>query len=139
MLIGTYQQKLDEKGRLNFPARFREEMGEQFYVTCWLDECLIALPAEKFEQIFARLSESGMVKNRALRRMLYAGAVEAQPDKQGRILLPPNLREHAQLGKEVVVIGVGDYVELWEPQRWQKMKDSMRGGEMAAAMEELDI
>ena len=64
-------------------------MGEQFYVTCWLDECLIALPCAKFEQIFSRLSESGMVKNRGLRRMLYAGAVEAQPDKQGRILLPP--------------------------------------------------
>lgn len=71
--------------------------------------------------------------------MLYAGAVEAQPDKQGRILLPPNLREHAALDKEVVAIGVGDYVELWEPDRWQKMKDSMRDGEMAAAMEALDI
>ncbi len=139
MLIGSYQQKLDDKGRLNFPARFREEMGEQFYVTCWLDECLIALPCAKFEQIFSRLSESGMVKNRGLRRMLYAGAVEAQPDKQGRILLPPPLREHAGLDKEVVVIGVGDYAELWEPGRWQAMKECMRSGEMAAAIEELDI
>ena len=139
MLIGTYRQKLDEKGRLNFPARFREEMGAPFYVTCWLDECLIALPKQKFEEIFARLSESGMVKNRGLRRMLYAGAVEAAPDKQGRILLPPDLREHAGADKEIVVIGVGDYVELWEPDRWQAMKNSMRSGEMAAAMEELEL
>ncbi|MBC5581543.1 division/cell wall cluster transcriptional repressor MraZ [Anaerofilum sp. BX8] len=139
MLIGTYSQKLDEKGRLNFPVRFRDEMGDQFYVTCWLDECLIALPAARFEQIFARLTESGMVKNRGLRRMLYAGAVEAVPDKQGRILLPPPLREHAGLDKEVVVIGVGDCVELWDPARWKAMQDSMRSGDMAAAMEELDL
>ena len=134
MLIGTYNQKLDEKGRLNFPVRFRDEMGGQFYVTCWLDECLIALPAAKFEEIFSRLTESGMVKNRGLRRMLYAGAVEAAPDKQGRML-----REHAGLDKEVVVIGVGDYAELWEPARWKAMQDSMRSGDMAAAMEELDF
>ena len=139
LLIGTYSQKLDEKGRLNFPVRFRDEMGDQFYVTCWLDECLIALPAARFEQIFARLTESGMVKNRGLRRMLYAGAVEAVPDKQGRILLPPPLREHAGLDKEVVVIGVGDCVELWDPARWKAMQDSMRSGDSAAAMEELDL
>ena len=139
MLIGTYNQKLDEKGRLNFPVRFRDEMGGQFYVTCWLDECLIALPAAKFEEIFSRLTESGMVKNRGLRRMLYAGAVEVAPDKQGRILLPPPLREHAGLDKEVVVIGVGDYAELWEPARSKAMQDSMRSGDMAAAMEELDF
>ncbi len=139
MLIGTYRQKLDEKGRLNFPARFRDEMGTPFYVTCWLDECLIALPEKKFGEIFARLSESGMVKNRGLRRMLYAGAVEAAPDKQGRILLPPELQGHAGLDKEVVVIGVGDYAELWEPGRWQAMQNSMRSGEMAQAMEELEL
>lgn len=139
LLIGTYNQKLDEKGRFNFPARFRDEMGDPFYVTCWLDECLIALPGQKFEEIFHRLAESGLVKNRGLRRMLYSGAVEALPDKQGRILLPSNLREHAGLDKELVVIGVGDYAELWQPQRWQQMKTSMRSGDMAAAMEELEL
>ena len=71
--------------------------------------------------------------------MLYSGAVEALPDKQGRILLPSNLREHAGLDKELVVIGVGDYAELWQPQRWQQMKTSMRSGDMAAAMEELEL
>ena len=65
--------------------------------------------------------------------------MEAAPDKQGRILLPPPLREHAGLDKEVVVIGVGDYAELWEPARWKAMQDSMRSGDMAAAMEELDF
>ena len=139
MLIGTYNQKLDEKGRLNFPVRFRDEMGGQFYVTCWLDECLIALPAAKFEEIFSRLTESGMVKNRGLRRMLYAGAVEAAPDKQGRILLPANLRQHAKLEKDVTVIGVGRHAEIWNTQAWQQMNERLRSGPIAAAMEELEF
>ena len=139
MFFGRYDYTIDAKGRLNFPAKFRDAMGDPFYVTCWLDECLIALPAAKFEEIFQRLTESGMVKNRGLRRMLYSGAVEAAPDKQGRIMLPPPLREHAGVDKEVVVIGVGDYAEIWEPGRWQAMKQSMRSGEMAQAMEALDL
>lgn len=139
MLTGEYRQKVDEKGRLNFPAKFRDEMGETFYVTRWLDECLIALPEAKFEQVRQKLSESGMVKNRALRRMLYSGAELEKPDKQGRILLPAHLREHAAIENDTVVIGVDDYVEIWNPERWRAMTDSMRDGEMAAAMEGLDI
>ncbi|MEG0804744.1 MAG: division/cell wall cluster transcriptional repressor MraZ [Pygmaiobacter sp.] len=139
MLTGEYRQKVDEKGRLNFPAKFRDEMGETFYVTRWLDECLIALPEAKFEQVRRKLSESGMVKNRALRRMLYSGAELEKPDKQGRILLPAHLREHAAIENDTVVIGVDDYVEIWNPERWRAMTDSMRDGEMAAAMEGLDI
>lgn len=139
MLTGEYSQKIDEKGRLNFPAKFREEMGETFYVTRWLDECLIALPLSKFEAVRAKLSESGMVKNRALKRMLYSGAELEKPDKQGRILLPAHLREHAGIENTAIVIGVDDYAEIWSPERWKEMTESMRDGAMAEAMEGLDF
>lgn len=139
MLIGEYSYAIDDKGRLNFPPKFREAMGGTFIVTRWLDDCLVAFPEDEWERISALLSEKSMVKSRDVQRFLYATAVEASPDKQGRILLPPPLREHAGLDKEVVVIGVGDYAELWEPARWKAMQDSMRSGDMAAAMEELDF
>lgn len=139
MLIGQSKQKVDEKGRLSFPAKFRKDMGESFYVACWLDECLIALPTDRFEQLCEKLSSSGLVKNRALRRMIYSGAEEETPDKMGRILLTADMREHAGITTEAVVIGAGDYAEIWSPDRWQAMNENMRSGPMAEAMEELDI
>ena len=139
MLLGQYRQKVDEKGRLNFPAKFREEMGESFYVTCWMDECLIALPAARFEQIRQQLRSGSLVKNRALRRMIFSGAVQAVPDKQGRIMLPPELRAHAGITTEAVVTGADDYAEIWSPDGWSAMNESMRSGPMAQAMEELEL
>ena len=97
MLIGEYSYAIDDKGRLNFPPKFREAMGGTFIVTRWLDDCLVAFPEDEWERISALLSEKSMVKSRDVQRFLYATAVEASPDKQGRILLPANLRQHAKL------------------------------------------
>ena len=85
MLVGQYDYAIDAKGRLNFPARFRDAMGETFIVTRWLDHCLAAFPAEEFEKVAAKIEEKGLVKGRKVSRMLYASAVEVTPDKQGRI------------------------------------------------------
>lgn len=97
MLVGQYDYAIDAKGRLNFPARFRDAMGETFIVTRWLDHCLAAFPAEEFEKVAAKIEEKGLVKGRRVSRMLYASAVEVTPDKQGRIQLPAKLREYAGL------------------------------------------
>ena len=97
MLVGQYDYAIDAKGRLNFPARFRDAMGETFIVTRWLDHCLAAFPAEEFEKVAAKIEEKGLVKGRKVSRMLYASAVEVTPDKQGRIQLPAKLREYAGL------------------------------------------
>ena len=97
MLVGQYDYAIDAKGRLNFPARFRDAMGETFIVTRWLDHCLAAFPAEEFEKVAAKIEEKGLVKGRKVSRMLYASAVEVTPDKQGRIQLPAKLREDAGL------------------------------------------
>ena len=112
MLFGEHRCMLDDKGRVNFPARFRDEMGDSFIVTRWLDDCLVAFPEDEWERISALLSEKSMVKSRDVQRFLYATAVEASPDKQGRILLPANLRQHAKLEKDVTVIGVGRHAEI---------------------------
>lgn len=139
MLIGEHSCALDDKGRLNFPAKFRDEMGESFIVTRWLDDCLIAFPPTEWERISALLAEKSIVKSRDVQRFLYAGAGEAKPDKQGRILIPPPLRKHAGLCHEVVVIGVGRHAEIWDAGAWQQMNERLDGKSIEAAMEELDF
>ncbi len=139
MLIGEYRCAMDEKGRLSFPARFREEMGQSFIVTRWLDDCLVAFPPDEWERISALLTEKSVVKSRDVQRFLYAGACEAQPDKLGRILVPGPLREHAKLEKEIVVIGVGKHAEIWDADAWKAMTARMASDVIAGAMEELDF
>ena len=139
MLIGEYSYAIDEKGRLGFPPKFREEMGGSFIVTRWLDDCLVAFSSGEWERISSILMEKSMVKSRDVQRFLYSGATEAVPDKQGRILLPANLRRHARLEKDVVVIGVGRYAEIWDARAWQIKDEDMRGGPITAIMEELEF
>ena len=123
MLIGEYSYAIDDKGRLNFPPKFREAMGGTFIVTRWLDDCLVAFPEDEWERISALLSEKSMVKSRDVQR----------------ILLPANLRQHAKLEKDVTVIGVGRHAEIWNTQAWQQMNERLRSGPIAAAMEELEF
>ncbi len=139
MLIGEYSYAIDDKGRLNFPAKFREEMGDKFIVTRWLDDCLIAFPQAEWQRVSGLLSEKSMVKSRDIQRFLYSKAMEAQPDKQGRILLTANLREHAALEKDVTIIGVGNHAEIWNTDAWQQMNERMESDSIANAMETLDF
>ena len=140
MLVGQYDYAIDAKGRLNFPARFRDAMGETFIVTRWLDHCLAAFPAEEFEKVAAKIEEKGLVKGRKVSRMLYASAVEVTPDKQGRIQLPAKLREYAGLTKEVVVVGSFDRAEIWSAERWAAIEDeAFSTGALEQAMAEMGL
>lgn len=139
MLMGEYNYTIDEKGRLNFPAKFREKMGGQFVVTRWLDDCLVAFPEAEWQRITDILRSKSMVKTRDIQRFLFAAAQEVTPDKQGRILLESALRTHAGLRKEVTVIGVGNYAEIWDTAAWQRKQQSLSGADIEAAMEELDF
>ena len=89
MLVGQYDYAIDAKGRLNFPAKFRDAMGETFIVTRWLDHCLAAFPSDEFEKVAAKIEEKGLVKGRSVSRMLYSSAVEVTPDKQAASSCPP--------------------------------------------------
>ena len=138
MLMGQYDYAIDAKGRLNFPAKFREEMCTTFIVTCWLDHCLAAFSSEQFEKIAEKIEEKGLVKGRKVTRMLYSSAVEVTPDKQGRIQLPAKLRGYAGLEHDVTIIGNREYAEIWDTAAWNKTQEDA-DEDFTAAMEELDF
>jgi len=122
MLMGEYVHIMDEKGRVNVPARLREELGDNFVVTRGLDNCLFIYPAGEWAILAAKLRNlpSSKAEARAFLRRLFSGAAEVELDRQGRVLIPPPLREHASLQKEVIFIGVSNRAELWSKEKWEE-------------------
>jgi transcriptional regulator MraZ len=120
MLLGEYQHSLDEKGRLIIPAKFREDLGENFVITRGLDNCLFAYPLSQWKVIEEKVKElpTSQAETRAFVRMFFSGAVEAELDKQGRIIIPQQLRDHARVERDVYVIGVSTKVEIWAKEIW---------------------
>lgn len=127
MLFGEYYHNIDPKGRMIFPAKLRGEMGERFYLTRWLDNCLVAFSESEFLRVCERIKEQAMAKTSDVQRVLFASACEVEADKQGRILIPANLRESAGLQKDVVVIGVMNRAEIWDAERWRNKSGSIDG------------
>ncbi|MCR5527312.1 MAG: division/cell wall cluster transcriptional repressor MraZ [Lachnospiraceae bacterium] len=121
MFMGEYNHTIDAKGRLIIPAKLREGLGDTFVVTKGLDGCLAAYTAQSWEKLQEKLAALPEFSKeaRAVKRFYLAGAFTAEFDKQGRILLPANLREHAGLIKDVVLVGVGDKVEIWSAEKWR--------------------
>ena len=120
--MGTYTPKLDEKGRLFLPAKFRDQLAEGLVVTRGQEFCLTVWPMDDFMELTRKAQEAPVtVKGaRDYTRFLFAGASEEKPDKQGRITITPMLREYASLDRDVVVIGVMNRIEIWDPARWQQ-------------------
>ena len=106
MFFGRYDCTIDAKGRLNFPAKFRDGMGDSFVVMEWLDQCLFALPMSEVERISERMGADELMDSWEITGDLFSTACEVTLDKQGRILLPASLRQYAGLGKTVAVIGL---------------------------------
>lgn len=121
MFLGTFEPKLDDKGRVALPARFREEMQGGIVVTKGQERCLVAYPAEDFKRLVAEYSQAPATQKRARNylRVLLASATQEIPDKQGRIVIPQELRRYAGLGKELAVIGTGSRVEIWDSDAWR--------------------
>lgn len=139
MLGGEYTTKLDPKGRIIMPSKLREELGERFYVTRWLDNCLAAFSEDEWGNVSSRVtSQAGLTRARDVQRSLFANSCVVEPDKQGRILIPANLREKGKLEKDVVVIGVYNRAEIWDAEMWAERS---KAGEEAFddQMFELDI
>lgn len=122
MFLGEFQHSIDEKGRIIMPARFREQLGNNFIITRGLDGCLFVYPAAEWEKLSMEVQTLPLAKKdaRAFSRLLFSGAAEAECDKQGRVSLPLNLREHAGIQREVVSIGVSSRVEIWAAEAWAK-------------------
>ena len=139
MLIGEYQHNIDVKGRIIVPAKFREDLGDKFYVTKGLDNCLFVLSPSEWDKLQEKIMAMPMRKAKGLQRFFFAGAVEVEPDKQGRILLPQNLRDYAQLAKDVVFIGASKRAEIWDAGRWNAFNDTLTEDSVAAVMDELSL
>jgi len=131
VFLGEFIHTIDEKGRLTIPARFRADLAVGLVVTRGLDRCLAIYPMEEWEQLAERVSALPMTdrRARAFRRLVFANASNAIPDKQGRVLIPPRLREYANLDGEVVVTGLNTYIEVWGPDSWGEERERVEGDE----------
>ena len=119
MFMGEYHQKIDEKGRITIPAKFRQGLGDNFILTRGLDGCLFAYPSKTWNEITKKYENLPNVKDaRNFMRFLFSGANEQSFDKNGRINVSTLLLNYAHLSKDCVIIGVGDRIEIWSVDSW---------------------
>lgn len=137
MLIGEYQHNVDPKGRVFMPAHFREELGEHFIATKGLDDCLFVYSSDEWRLLEEKIRSLPLSKARNLQRFFFAGAADLEADKQGRVLIPQNLREYASLVKDVMIIGASNRVEIWDKQKWNDLCGSITPQSVVEAMDEL--
>ncbi|CAC97378.1 division/cell wall cluster transcriptional repressor MraZ [Listeria innocua] len=123
MFMGEYQHNIDIKGRLIVPAKFRELLGDNFVITRGLDKCLFAYPQEEWKKLEEKLQTLPLTKKdaRSFTRFFFSGASECELDKQGRINIPSNLLQYADLEKETVIIGVSSRIEIWSKSEWDNV------------------
>jgi len=143
MFIGEYQHTLDNKGRVTMPSKFRDDLGEKFVITKGLDSCLFVYPMSEWKTIQEKLKTLPLTNRdaRAFVRFFFSGASESSLDKQGRVLIPANLREHSRLEKEAVIIGVATRLEIWSKDSWNDYTndDNLSYDSIAEKMAELGI
>ena len=145
MLIGEYVHSMDAKGRITIPSKFRNDLSNGFVLTKGLDKCLFLYPMEEWNKIESKLKELPITnKNvRSFVRTFFSGATDSAIDKQGRVLTPQNLREHAliETDKEAVIVGLSNRVEIWSQQIWNdyNVDEGLSYEEMAEKMAELGI
>jgi transcriptional regulator MraZ len=130
MLLGEYDHTIDDKNRLTLPAKFRQALADEVVVARGMDGCLVVYTRENWDEFVAARMQglSPFSKEaRQMSRFIFAGATEAELDKQGRVMVPPALSEHAGLGREVVVAGLRDHVEIWDRARWREQLKEVEG------------
>lgn len=141
MFMSEYTHSIDTKGRVIVPAKFRESLGNEFVITQGLDGCLFVFPNEEWNAFEEKLKSLPMSNKDARKfvRFFLAGAATVELDKQGRILIPTVLREFAGLEKDVVVVGVGSRVEIWDKSRWDEATTFSDMDEIAEHMSDLGL
>lgn len=142
MFIGEYQHSLDDKGRVIVPSKYREQLGENFVLTKGLDGCLFIYPLSEWAVFNQKLKSLPLtnINARKFVRFFLSGAVECNPDKQGRILIPNSLRVYSEIEKDIVFIGMSNRIEVWSQVRWDAYNNETMNMELLAVqMEELGI
>lgn len=143
MFIGEFNHNVDNKGRVIMPAKFREELGETFYVTKGMEGCIFVYDHEEWKKLEEKTSNLRLTsrKARQFERLFYAPAREVEFDKQGRFVIPQNLREYAEISKDTVIIGVSSRIEIWDKQKYEDYINSpeMNYENIVEDFEELEI
>ncbi len=143
MFMGEYRHAIDDKNRLIIPAKFREALGERFVLTKGLDNCLFLYPQAEWQELETKMRALSFTKAdaRSFVRLFFSGASEGELDKQGRVLLPVNLKEYGRIEKEVVIIGVSSRVEVWSEAEWNAYSEKAEAsyGEIAENLVGLGI
>jgi len=121
MFLGTYAPKLDEKGRIILPAKFRDELSNGVVMTRGQERCIYVFGTREFEEMHEKIRQAPITskQGRDYLRVLLSGASAETPDKQNRVTIPANLRDYAGLDRELTVIGAGSRVEIWDSEAWE--------------------
>lgn len=143
MFIGEYQHNIDSKGRLAIPVKFRKDLSKGAVVTKGLDDCLFLYTKDEWAKLAEKLAKLPISKanTRAFSRLMLAGAMDLDVDKQGRMLIPDYLRKYASAKKKVVIAGLYNRLEIWDELKWNKYKTGTekQSGDIAEALGELDV
>ena len=143
MFIGEYHHSIDDKGRLAVPVKFRQAFKDGLVVTRGLDSCLFVYTKAEWKKLAGKLAELpfSQANSRAFARLMLAGAMDCDVDKQGRVILPEYLRTYAKMGKDVVVAGLYSRLEVWDKAAWEeyKAKTETNAGEIAEKMGEIGV
>lgn len=134
MFTGEYRHSVDEKGRIAVPAKFRLQLDDGAYVSRWIDACLAIFPRTEWEALATKVSGLPIADAgaRTFQRFLFAGAFEADFDRQGRFVLPAQSRAWAGLEGEAVIVGARDHAEIWAPDRWDTYRADMESADALA-------
>jgi MraZ protein len=128
VLIGSYLANFGDKRRVAVPKKFLTELGDKPIIAKWYEDCLILVSAKWWENILSRLTGQKKIANlgtRDIERFILGSAYETEPDSQGRIVIPEVLSQFASLGKEIIFLGLGDRVEIWNKEIWEEKSNQL--------------
>ena len=137
MLGGTYNHTVDDKGRVVIPVKFKKELGLEFIITAGYDNTLMLMSQKEWERFIDRFNNAPPSKVRKIKRFFWGNMFEVTTDKQGRMQIPVQLREKIGIESDVVLVGGGDMVEIWTPERWEAEQAELDCDAIADSMDEL--
>ncbi len=143
VFLGEYQHTIDAKNRIVLPSKFRDGLGQHFVVTKGLDNCLFVYAMPEWEALHDKVKSLPVTDENVRRfvRFFFGGAMDVEPDSQGRVMIPANLREYAEIKKEIVSIGVSNRIEIWSKENWNAYNNDSNtiDNELAEKMAQLGI